>query len=133
MTCGRKFSSVKIKLQNILGKIGKPTSNPDVRMKSAINAPPQLLDVRSHAIHGPLNYLRLSSCVILGEGGLPRIMVPAHLSIHQEFIHRRAYSYIFHNCVVQQEHNGSSVFLQKSVIGLGTTLNLNLVLPSCTK
>ena len=53
----------------ILGKIGKPTSNPDVRMKSAINAPPQLLDVRSHAIHGPLNYLRLSSCVILGGGG----------------------------------------------------------------
>ena len=53
----------------ILGKIGKPTSNPDVRMKSAINAPPQLLDVRSHAIHGPLNYLRLSSYVILGGGG----------------------------------------------------------------
>ena len=54
------------KYDTILGKIGKPTSNPDVRMKSAINAPPQLLDVRSHAIHCVLNYLRLSSCVILG-------------------------------------------------------------------
>ena len=64
----------------ILGKIGKPTSNPDVKMKSAINAPPQLLDVRSHAIHGPLNYLRLSSCVILGgRGGASKYNGPSAL------------------------------------------------------
>ena len=101
-------------------------------MKSAINAPPQLLDVRSHAIHGPLNYLRLSSCVILGGrgGGLPRIMVPAHLSIHQEFIHRRAYSYIFHHWVVHQEHNGSSMSHGANAPYSSKSLSLDLKQPS---
>ena len=54
--------------------IGKHTRIPAVEMQPNINAA-RLLDVRSHAIHCLLNYLRLSSCVILG--GLPGIMVRA--------------------------------------------------------